>query len=167
MSAQDLSSRQEKNRPTNDTGVASLTIVRWEIMEYELSFLQLFLSPIPVPGRLDPKMGREWGVPEADCMPIPQPHIEREDKSKGRLCPNPHLKVIKSLAWHKLKVGDNFESDIILEFLNGLECVLITTHYREIMLSVQSLFRGSHIQQEGDLEHVSKVTSFYLCSSFN
>lgn len=167
MSAQDLSSSQEKNTPNNDAGVASLIIARWGIVEYELSFLQLLLPPIPAPGRLDPKMGREWGVPEADCMPIPQPHIEREDKSKGRLCPNPLLKVVKSLAWHKLKVGDNFESDIILEFLNGLGCVLITTRYREITLSVQRLFKGSHIQQEGDLEHVSKVTSFYLCSSFN
>lgn len=75
--------------------------------------------------------------------------VERGDKSQNRLCSHPHLSVRKSQVWHELQVGDDFESDIILEFSNGLDCVFITTSYREITSSAQSLLKASDIQQEG------------------
>ena len=62
---------------------------------------------------------------------------------KNRLCPHPHLKVLKSQVWHASWAGDDFESRIILELLNGLDCIVITANYREIMSSAENLFKGS------------------------
>ena len=80
-------------------------------------FFSKHSCPCPSPRKIRSKDRKRVGRPRGRLLALPQSHIATEDKpKKTRLSPRPHLEVLKSQAWHKLKMGDNFESDTMLDF---------------------------------------------------